>query len=131
MKIWEKANTPYAPKGSKYAGRNAKKGEGADCSGSLYAIVKESGFDIDYFMTSVLMQAGKNKDVDSYFKVRSGPAQRGDFVLLSGHVVYYLGKNEKGQHMVYGAHSSSGPSFDMHVYGNKQFNPLKVLYYDR
>ncbi len=131
MSKWESAETPYATKGTKYAGSSAEKGKGADCSGSMYATIKEAGFDIKYFTTAMLKQAGKNDNVDSYFKTRENNIpQRGDLVLFNGHVVYYLGQNSEGSHNVYGAHYTGGPDFDKHTYSDKSFNPVKVLYYD-
>lgn len=128
MSQWESANTPYATVGTAYAGAHAKKGKGADCSGSMYATIAEAGFEIKYFPTAKLKQAGNNPDVDKYYKIREGDPQRGDLLVFNGHVVYFLSKNENGQNVVYGAHYTGGPNFDKHIYSNN--NPVKILYYD-
>ena len=48
-------DTPYAAKGTKYAGGNPLKGKngGADCSGSVWAIYKEAGFPYGHYFNTV------------------------------------------------------------------------------
>lgn len=127
MGQWEDANTPYAPRGTKYAGSNATKGKGADCSGSLYATAKEAKLNTKYFSTAELNQIGKNPSVDANFTERKGVPQRGDYIVFPGHVVYYVGRDEDGNHLVYGAHRKDGPDFDLHIYPPNKFKPTHIL----
>lgn len=127
MDQWEDANTPYAPRGTKYAGSNATKGKGADCSGSLYATAKEAKLNTKYFSTAELNKIGKNPSVDAYFSERKGVPQRGDYIVFPGHVVYYVGRDEDGNHLVYGAHRKDGPDFDLHSYPPNIFKPTHIL----
>lgn len=135
MESWEDAYTEYAPKTDViYRGSGAKKGVRADCTGSIYAIINEAGFKVPYLNTARLdpRKTTYDSNTTKYYKPRASGEmpQRGDLVLLEGHLVYYIGQNSNGSHEVFGAHYFGGDEFNRHSYKNKSFKPIVSYYYD-
>ena len=120
-------DTPYAPQekagkrvagSEKYAGGNPVKGEGADCSGSVWAIYKEAGFPYGPYANTAMFVNRVATDADliaawlknlvgidadfvkgrHFFKKVTMP-QVGDIGWWNGHVAIYdnnVGKTDKG-----------------------------------
>jgi len=60
-----------------------------------------------------------DQGVQKYFTKNNGPPKRGDYIVFPSHIVYYVDAIDKNTLLVYGAHSSKGPDFDLHDYAIK------------
>ena len=77
------SGTPYASAGSEYAGKNAVKGEGADCSGATWGIYKEAGFDYSY------RNSRNFSNVPEFQLSPNNEPQVGDVGQWNGHLLIY------------------------------------------
>jgi RHS repeat-associated protein len=93
---WTNAGVPYV-----FGGADKK---GADCSGSISGVYKQSGINIGR------MTSGQFKS-SPLFGIAEGDRQIGDIAVFSGHVSIYGGETGASGRDIFGASRTGGPVF--------------------